>query len=104
MAIRVKKRYDARQNVAGAWGLGLEAWGLGLFFIIPDPWSIGKLRNEVNLLLPMDQGSVQSGILKISLQILSPATVQDAVTSDLIPDPSPSFPIARYGLKTSECI
>ena len=35
----------------------------------------------------MDQGSVQSGILKISLQILSPATVPDAVTSDLIPDP-----------------
>jgi len=28
MAIRVKKRYDARQYVAGAWGLGLEAWGL----------------------------------------------------------------------------
>jgi len=25
MAIRVKKRYDARQYVAGAWGLGLEA-------------------------------------------------------------------------------
>ena len=33
-------------------------------------------------------GSVQSGILKISLQILSPATVPDAVTSDLIPDPT----------------
>ena len=30
----------------------------------------------------------QSGILKISLQILSPATVPDAVTSDLIPDPT----------------
>ena len=30
MAICVKKRYDARQYVAGAWGLGLGAWGLGL--------------------------------------------------------------------------
>jgi len=26
MAIRVKKRYDARQYVAGAWGLRLEAF------------------------------------------------------------------------------
>jgi hypothetical protein len=40
MAIRVKKRYDARQYVAGAWGLGLVACGLWLFFIIPDPRSV----------------------------------------------------------------
>jgi len=49
MAIRVKKRYDARQNVAGAWGLRLEAWGLRLFFIIPDPWSIATCTTSLCL-------------------------------------------------------
>jgi len=43
MAIHVKKRYDARQNVA-AWGLGLEAWGFFSLFLIPDPipWDVHR--------------------------------------------------------------
>ena len=65
------------------------------FFLIPDPLLLEAVyfAVEVQLCCPMDQGSVQSGILKISLQILSPATVPDAVTSDLIPDPLESASI-----------
>jgi hypothetical protein len=45
MAIHVKKRYDARQYVAGAWGLGLGAWGLALVAYIFYNLNQGRHHN-----------------------------------------------------------
>jgi len=62
MAICVKKRYDARQYVAGAWGLGLGAWGFFSLLLIPDP--LARVTS-IPSFATVDQGSVPKSKLTL---------------------------------------